>query len=124
MSEVTLEQGALTVPLAVTTTVTGPDIQNHGYRGIKVIVVTTAISTGSITVSIQGKDKASGTYYTLLTGAAIVTNTTNIYTVYPTGIAAVANVTAVDALPETYRIVSTANNANAATYSVGWSTLF
>jgi hypothetical protein len=116
--------GALPIPPGSTANVTGPDLDNNlGARGIKVVAVTTVIGTGSVTVTIQGKDRASGTYYTLLAGAAIVTNTTNIYTVYPSGIAAVANVTAVDALPDIYRVTVTANNANPATYTVGWSTL-
>jgi hypothetical protein len=108
---------------AQTVTVNGIDQTNYNARGVTVVVVTTAIGTGSITVTIQGKDPGSGTYYTLLAGAAIVTNTTNRYTVYPSGIAAVANVTAVDSLPNTWRIIVTANNANPATYTVGGSTL-
>ena len=115
-------QGSLTVAAGSTTTVTGSDMVNHSARGVKVVVVTTVIGTGSITLTIQGKDPASGTYYTLLAGAAIVTNTTNVYSVYP-GAAATANVSANDALPGTWRLLVTANNANAATYSVGFSTL-
>jgi hypothetical protein len=115
-------QGALTVPAGSTATVTGTDMANPAARGVKVVVVTTAIGTGSITVTIQGKDPGSGTYYTLLAGVAITTNTTNIYTVYP-GLTAAANVTATDVLPQTWRLLVTANNANAATYSVGFSTL-
>ena len=33
--------------------------------------------------AIQGKDAASGKYYTLLVGAAVTTISTNVYTVYP-----------------------------------------
>lgn len=106
---------------AVTTTQTGADVRNLSSRGVKVVLVTSAIGTGSITLTIQGKDVQSGSYYTLLAGAAVITNTTNIYTVYPSGIAAVANVTAVDVLPEYWRFLITANNANAATYSVGFA---
>ena len=95
---------------------------NLGSRGVKVVVRTTVIGTGSITLSIQGKDVASGTYYTILAGAAVVTNTTNVYTVFP-GMVVAANVSANDALPRTWRLLVTANNANAATYTVGWSTL-
>ena len=117
------DRGALAIPAGSTATVTGPDIVNqHGHRGIKATVVTTAIGTGSITLNIQAKDSASGTYTTLLAGAAVITNVTNVYTVYP-GLTAVANVTASDVLPEIFRLVVTANNANAATYTVGWSTL-
>jgi hypothetical protein len=104
-----------------TTTQTLTDIQNVMCRGIVVVLDTTVIGTGSITVTINGKDPASGKYYLLLSGAAVITNTTNRYTVYPTGIAAVANVTAVDVIPEVVQIVVTANNANAATYTVGFT---
>lgn len=115
-------QGALTIAAGSTTTVTGPDMANPAAGGVKVVVVTTVIGTGSITVSIQGKDVASGTYYTILAGAAIVTNTTNVYTVFP-GAPVAANVSANDALPYTWRILVTANNANPATFTVGFSTL-
>lgn len=115
--------GALAIPAASTTTVTGPDVTNDtGARGITVVVDTTVIGTGSITVTIQGKDKASGKYFTLLAGAAVVTNVTNVYTVFP-GATVTANVSANAALPEIFRVVATANNANAATYTVGWSTV-
>ena len=115
-------QGALTIPAGSTTTQTGADMVNPEARGVKVVIVTTVIGTGSITLTIQGKDPGSGNYYTLLAGAAVTTNTTNIYTVYP-GLTAAANVTASDVLPQTWRLLVTANNANAATYTVGFSTL-
>lgn len=105
-------RGQLAVPAGSTATITGPDVVNsHGHRGLVAVVVTTVIGTGSITLTIQGKDSASATYYTLLAGVAIVTNTTNRYTVYP-GLTAAANVTVSDVLPEIFRPVVTANNAN------------
>lgn len=109
---------------ARTTTQTGTDQTNNGYRGIKVILDATvnAGGAGSITLTIQGKDSVSGKYYTLLAGAAVVTVTTNVYTVYP-GLTAATNVTANDVLPDTFRILVTANNANPVTYSVGQSLL-
>lgn len=107
--------------VAATTTFTGPDQTNSVWRGVKVYIITTAIGTGSITVSIQGKD-AFGNYATLLASAAIVTNTTTILTLYP-GIAVVANASASDVLPNTWRIVVTANNANPATYQVSQAML-
>jgi hypothetical protein len=106
----------------VTTTQTGPDLVNKRCRGVRVVLDTTAIGTGSITLSIEGKDRASGKYYTLLSGAAVVTNVTNKYTVAP-DIPAVANVSARDVLPELWRWKVTAGNSNPATYSGGASTL-
>jgi hypothetical protein len=115
-------QGAMAIPVGATTTQTSPDFQSQLSRGIKVFLVTTAIGTGSITLSIQAKDPASGTYTTLLAGAAVTTNTSNMYTVFP-GAPVAANVSANDGLPRVFRIQVVANNANAATYSVGFSTL-
>jgi hypothetical protein len=107
---------------AVTAGQASPDFVNPNARGVTVYLKTTAIGTGSITVTIQGKDTISGDYYTLLAGAAVITNTVNRYTVYP-GIPVVANVTASDVLPYTWRISVASNNANPVTASIGASTL-
>lgn len=103
---------------ARTTTQTQADQINPYARGIAVTLDMTVVGTGSVTVSIQGKDVVSGKYVTLLAGAAITTNSTNTYRVYP-GLTAVANATASDSLWRTWRVLVTANNANSATYSVG-----
>jgi hypothetical protein len=107
--------------VGVTTTQTGPDILSPTASGVKVVLDMTAIGTGSVTLAIQGKDKQSGKYYTLLSGAAVTTNSTNVYKVFP-GATASANAVANDALPEVWRWRVTANNGNAASYSVGFST--
>lgn len=103
-----------------TTTQNGADITNTKYRGIHVYLDMTVVGTGSVTLTIQGKDSVSGGYYTILAGAAVITNVANVYRVYP-GLTAAANAVANDVLPRTFRIIVTANNANAATYSVGYS---
>ena len=108
--------------VGATTTQTTPDLTNLVGRGVKAVLDVTAIGTGSITLTLQGKDLASGKYYTLLSGAAVITNGTNVYELYP-GIASVTNVAANTALPRTWRVVVTANNANAASYTVGTSVL-
>ncbi len=110
----------LVIGVGATASVNSPDQVNAYGRGVKVFVVTSAIGTGSITVTIQAKDPASGAYTTLLASAAITTNTTTVLTVYP-GLAATANVSANDILPRQWRIAVTANNANPANYSVGAS---
>ena len=102
-----------------TTTQTSADIETASFNDLEVTVVTTVIGTGSITLTINAKDVASGTYRLLLSGAAITTNTTNVYKV-SNFIPAVANVSALDELPEIIQLVITANNANPATYSVGY----
>lgn len=110
----------LVIGVGATASVNSSDQVNAYGRGVKVFVVTSAIGTGSITVTIQAKDPASGAYTTLLASAAITTNTTTVLTVYP-GLAATANVSANDILPRQWRIAVTANNANPANYSVGAS---
>lgn len=107
-----------------TTTFTSPDIDTLGFRAILVTLDMTTIGTGSVTVTINGKDVASGKYTLLLSGAAIVGNSTNRYKVTPGYIAAVANVSAIDVLPNVIQIVATANNANATTYTLGYDLIF
>lgn len=102
-----------------TTTQTQADQTNPGYRGIAVTLDMTVVGTGSVTLEIDVKDPVSGKYVALLTGAAVTTNSTNVYTLFP-GAPATANVSANAQLWKTFRIKVTANNANAATYSVGY----
>lgn len=105
-----------------TTTQTQADQTNAVFKGVCVILDVTIIGTGNITLEIDAKDPTSGKYYVLLTGAAVSSNTTNTYTVYPS-IVNTANVSASNVLPKTWRIKVTANNANAVTYSVGYNLL-
>lgn len=106
---------------ARTTTQTSADIQNaFGAAFITVILDMTVVGTGSVTVTINGKDPASNKYYLLLTGAAVVTNSTNIYSVGP-GLPVTSNISASGHIPPVFQIVVTANNANSATYSVGYN---
>jgi len=107
---------------ARTITQTSDDLNNPSCAGIRVILKVTSAGTGSITLTINGRDPASGAYHLLLSGAAVTTNSTNVYTVFP-GATASANVAANDCLPETFQIVVTANNANSMTYSVGYQLL-
>lgn len=100
-----------------TTTQTTGDYRHPYHRGVKVVLTTSAIGTGDITLTIQEKNPTSGAYTTLLAGTNVTTNTTNTYTVFP-GSAVSANVSANNYLPRTWRVVVTANNANAATYVV------
>ena len=105
---------------AYTTTQTGADQRNPGCRYLSVVLDMTNVGTGSVTLTIQGKDAASGKYYPLLAGAAVITNGTTRYLVGP-GLTASANAVANDVVPATWRVLVTANNANPATYSVGAS---
>lgn len=102
---------------ARTTTQTGADTDSRGSRSCHLIVDVTSAGTGSITPKIQGKD-ANGVYYDILVGTAITSNGTNVLKV-GLGMTPVANAVATDQLPKNFRVIITANNANAMTYSVG-----
>lgn len=102
---------------ATTTTRTSSDIITYNARGTTVILAMTSVGTGSVTITINGKDSLSGNYYTMLTGSAVVTNSTNVYRIFP-GATAAANSVANDQIPRIIQVVVTSNNANSTTYSV------
>ena len=102
--------------VATTTTQVSSDQTNNYGRGVIVYLNMATVGTGSVTLTIQGKDPVSGTYYTLLAGAAVITNVFNTYTVYP-GAPVITNVSASSPLPKTWRVSIVANNANAVTYT-------
>ena len=112
------DAAALITAAGTTTTQTSADQTNSSGRGVIVVLNMSVIGIGSVTLAIQGKDAASGQYYPLLTGAAVVANSVNVYNVYP-GLVAAANAAANSQLPHTWRVVVTANNANPVTYTVG-----
>lgn len=96
-----------------------PDLQNPYARGVQLIVdVTAIVTTPSITVTIQGKDPASGKYYAILTSAAITSTGTTVLTVYP-GLTGQANVKEDNAIPLDFRVSVAHANANSITYSIG-----
>lgn len=115
------------LPALVTLTAAGagttdsPDQDNPGGRGVVVVADITASSgTIAVTVAIQGKDAASGKYYTLLTSASLTGTGTTVLTVYP-GLTAAANVTVTNVLPATWRVrvVSGAGVTPSVTMTVG-----
>ena len=115
--------GTALASAARTATTNSADLGNPDGRGIMVILDLTAfVTAASLTLSVQGKDPASGKYVTLFTGAAVTTISTTTYVVYP-GITETANVDASVPIPETFRIVVTHGNANSTSYSVGYSTV-
>lgn len=114
------DEGIALASAARTTTQTLPDLKTGGAKYLNVVLDMTTVGTGSVTLTINGKDPASGKYYLILAGAAVITNSTNRYKVGP-NVTAAANSIAQDYLPETIQLVVTANNANSATYSLGYS---
>jgi len=103
-----------------TATNSTPDQVNLGWRGAHVIMnVTAAPGVDSVTLTIQGKDPASGTYYTILAGLAETTTGIKVYKVYP-GITASGNAAASDFLPSLWRVTITHSAGTNFTYSVAY----
>lgn len=65
------------------TTVNTADQANAQWRGVTVIIDVSARTSGTYTPTIQGKDIASGQYYTVCAGGAISSVSTSTITVYP-----------------------------------------
>ncbi len=120
-----MARNIVALPSAVrTATTVSQDFRNdNDARGIAVFLDLTAVpGTDTVTVTLQGKDPASGKYYTLLAGAAQVGVATVRMVLYP-GIPAVANLAANDALPAVWRVSVAHSAASSFTYSVGVSEL-
>lgn len=101
----------------LTTSQTGTDQTNYNGRGVQVVFDMTSVGTGNVTLTIQGYNPVANKYYTLLAGAAVTTNTTNVYTVYPGNQVAV-NASASTVVPRTWRVITTVGNSNPTTYTV------
>lgn len=100
---------------------TSADIPTLGFRNLTVTLDVTDVSASpTLTLSIKGKDVASGKYRLLLAGAAVTTAVTNVYRVTQ-GIGTVAaNVLAYDVLPEFIQLSIAVGGSQAAIYSVGY----
>ena len=119
------DTGALLTYTNAATGTNGADKTNATARGIKIVVDITAISgtAASLTVTLQGKDAASGKYYTILASAALTTVSTTVLTVFPAATAS-ANVSVNDELPAIWRVIATiAGTTPAVTATVGASLL-
>jgi hypothetical protein len=84
-------------------TVNSADIVNVNGKGINLGINTTVDSAGAYTVTLQGKDIVSGTYYTILASAAIAATGFVLLSVYP-GLVAATNLVANAVLPRTWRV--------------------
>jgi hypothetical protein len=86
---------------------TSSDIDVSNYGGLNLYVNISAITgtTPTLTVTVQGKDDISGTYYTILASAALNATGLTVLKVYP-GLTAAANTVANDVLPKTIRILT------------------
>jgi hypothetical protein len=100
-------------------TVTGADRVNPTGTGVIVVIDVTAVpGVDTVTVFIEGKDPASGKYYTILQSAAIVAVSTVVLRVYP-GLTAAANLVVSDVLPRTWRVRVVHSAGSNFTYSLG-----
>jgi hypothetical protein len=104
---------------AARTTTQGPTtLTTYNLGAIIFVLDMTTVGTGSVTLTINEVDPASGKSILLLSGAAVVTNSTNVYIIDPM-LTAAANSIAKARTPRTLSWTVTANNANSATYSLG-----
>lgn len=104
---------------ARTVTVNTADQDNYGYRGLDLTIdVTASSATPSVVFTVQGKDPASGGYYTILASAAITGVGTTTVRVYP-GLTAANNTVANFVLPRTWRVNCNHSDADSITYTVG-----
>lgn len=119
-----VDTGALITHVAAAAgTTNGADQVNVNASGLHVVVSITAITgtTPTLTVFIEGKDTASGIYYTLLSTAALSGTGTTVLRVYP-GLSAVGGSVANDVLPRTWRVRTTiAGTTPAVTATIGAS---
>lgn len=99
-------------------TVNTADQLNQSGKGAVVIVDVTAFTSGTYTFTVQGRDPASGKYYTILTSAALGATGTVILRIYP-GLTAAANLTASDVLPTAWRVSAAGAATPSMTFSVG-----
>ena len=113
-------EGTALASLVRTVTVSSADIANNAGKGIHIILDVTAVSTSDVKMKIEGKDLASGKYYTILESASVTTVSTNIYKVHP-NLTASPNLVANDLIPKTFRVTMTHVDADSITYSIGYS---
>jgi hypothetical protein len=107
---------------ARTATTSSRDFSSYegGVGCICVINITAVTSSPSVTFTIQGKDPASGTYYTILASSAQTGAGQVILRVHP-DLTASANAVAKDMMPAVWRVTATHGNTDSMTYTVGAS---
>jgi hypothetical protein len=116
-----VDMGAILTLTAANTAQNSADLTNYNGRGLQLGINVTALTGTSCTVTVQGKDVASGQYYTLLTSAAITATGFTLLTVYP-GAPSTANMSSPQVLPRTFRVLFTPAGATV-TASIGASVI-
>ena len=118
-----IDTAVLITATGATTSQTGADQMNYNGHGVIAVINITSAGTGSVTVNIQGKDAASGQYYTLASGTAQTSNGTTFVALYPgaSSTAPTGSTNVAGVLPRIWRVTTTANNANATSYTISAS---
>jgi len=89
------------------------------FTGAHIIFdVTAIVDTPSVVVTMDGFDFGSETWYNLLTSAAVVGASLNVYKIHP-DFTAVANLVAKEGIPYLWRVILTHADADSITYSLG-----
>ena len=98
-----ISAATITLNAAAASTVRSGDFAGAEYRGVIVNINLTTVTTATVTITFEGKDPLSGTYYTVLASTGIVAAGFSTLSVYP-GIAVTANVSANAPLPASWDI--------------------
>lgn len=107
---------------AAAATYLSPDLTNQFGHSVKCLVSITKLgASATLTVTIQGKDTASGRYYTLLASTALNSVSDTVLTVGP-GLTAATNTIVNDVLPATWNVKAVVGTA-AVTATIGCSTI-
>lgn len=113
------EQVTVLASAARTATVASSVFANqHGHRGIEVVIdCTAAADTPSVVFTLQGYSALGDDYYTILASAAITGTGTTVLRAFP-GATASANVVANFQLPGLWRVNAVHADTDSITYSV------
>ena len=101
-----------------------PEMHNLESKGVDIFVNTTSSGSGTVTVKLQKKDPASGSWFDIpsATGTAVNDPADEMLSVYP-NIAETANISVSDHLGFTWRVIATVATAEV-TFSVGAQYLY
>jgi hypothetical protein len=111
-------QKTLLASEARTATTASSDQQNTEHNGVTVIIDVSAVAaTPSVVFTIQGKNELTGTYYDLLSSAAVTATGVTRLRVHP-ALTVAANAAASDLLPSIWRVNAVHGDADSITYSV------
>lgn len=80
------------------------DQLNNCGSGLNGIIDLTKATSASVVVSIEGKDVASGKYYTILSSAALTTISTTLFSIFPEAAAGGGWSLVRALLPRTWRV--------------------